>query len=516
MSVTGGTGADVIDLSGAGASVEDLTAEDALTINAGATGVTLEWTDAMGDVADITNDSDFNTDVTIHAHSSNLDLSNTTGTGFTVYTQSASGIAVTISDSGASDRIYGGAGNDVIDVSGGHDTIDGGSGVDTVRFASSFNFTSTGITLLKDAAGFVDNYFSYSADTNQVVISTLGANGIDNLKNVEKVSFTGDGFTQNVLIVGAGGYANLALAYQAAASGDIIYVTDHSKITSSSLDAVVGGVGVGLLIESSGASVINFSEAANINMFGDDVFIINGSSDADTIRDFTNIASNLRNTINGNAGDDRILVDNGSDITYVNGGSGSDTIVGGANDQLSGGDGGDNLLALFGSAYLSGGAGDDLLVNSYLGVGNSHTSVGFTNMVGGTGNDRFMLAGHNDLVSSGYLKTSITDLSTGDLLDLRFLENSAGNSLSTSDLGGTASIVGSSIKVDLAVKGFSLSSSHDEADNAVVLGSGSQVLASNTTTSKLSSAITAGQGGTPVNLDTIFGSLTDVYPQQIA
>jgi hypothetical protein len=258
--------------------------------------------------------------------------------------------------------------------------------------------------------------------------------------------------------------------------------------------------------------VINFSEAANINMFGDRVFTINGSNQADTIRDFTHITTGI-NMINGNAGDDRILVDNGLVTTYVNGGSGNDTIVGGANDQLSGGDGRDNLLALFGSAYLSAGAGDDLLVNSYLGAS---SNVSFTNMVGGTGNDRFMLAGHNDLDSSGYLKTSITDLSTGDLLDLRFLENSLGNSLSTTDLGGTASIVGSSIKVDLGLieKSFDLSTSYSGNDDQAVLNSGSQILASNTTTSKLSTAITAGQNSTQVNLDTIFGSLTDVYQQQ--
>ena len=198
--------------------------------------------------------------------------------------------------------------------------------------------------------------------------------------------------------------------------------------------------------------------------------------------------------------------------TYVNGGSGNDTIVGGANDQLSGGDGRDNLLALFGSAYLSGGAGDDLLVNSYLGAS---SNVGFTNMVGGTGNDRFLLAGNNDLTTAGYLKTSITDLSTGDLLDLRFLENSSENSLSTADLGGTASIVGSSIKVDLGLtdKEFTLSTSSGGDDTQVSLLSGSQVLASNTTTSKLSLAITAGQNSAQVNLDTIFGSLTDVYQQ---
>jgi len=484
-----------------------------LTINADATGVTVEWDDAMDAVADIDNYSYGNGDVTINANGNDLDLSTTTGTGFTVNTQSMTGNAVTITDSHSDDWIYGDAGNDVINVSGGDDAIDGGSGVDTVRFATSFNITSTGIALLKDAAGFVESYFSYSADADEVVINTSdNTNGIDSLKNVEKVTITGDGFTQNVLIVGAGGYANLALAYQAAASGDIIYVTDHSKITSSSLGAVAGDVGVGLLIESgSGTSVINFSQAANINMFGDRAFTINGSNQADTIRDFTHITAGL-NTINGNAGDDRIVVDNASGITYVNGGSGNDTIVGGTNDQLSGGDGRDSLLALFGSAYLSGGAGDDLLVNSYLGAS---SDVSFTNMVGGTGNDRFMLAGHNDLVSSGYLKTSITDLSTGDLLDLRFLENSLGNSLSTTDLGGTASIVGSSIKVNLGLsdKEFTLSTSSGGDDTQVSLLSGSQVLASNTTTSKLSSAITAGQNSAQVNLDTIFGSLTDVYQQ---
>jgi hypothetical protein len=438
----------------------------------------------------------------------------TMGNGFVVNTGSVSGNTITITDSDSNDLIYGDEGDDVINVSGGDDVIDGGSGIDTVRFVTSYNLAPTGIALLKDAAGFVESYFSYSADADEVVINTSDiTNGIDSLKNVEKVTITGESFTQNVLIVGAGGYANLALAYQAAASGDIIYVTDHSKITSSSLGAVVGDVGVGLLIEgASGTSVINFSQAANINMFGDRVFTINGSNQADTIRDFTHITTGI-NMINGNAGDDRILVDNGLVTTYVNGGSGNDTIVGGANDQLSGGDGRDNLLALFGSAYLSGGAGDDLLVNSYLGAS---SNVSFTNMVGGTGNDRFLLAGNNDLVTSGYLKTSITDLSTGDLLDLRFLENSSGNSLSTSDLGGTASIVGSSIKVDLGqtLKVFALSTSSDGDDTEVGLLSGSQVLASNTTTSKLSSAIIAGQGSTPVNLDSIFGGLTDVYQQQ--
>ena len=508
-----GDGADEIELSGAGNGVEDLTAEDVLTINAGATSLTVEWDGFEGATASIDNYAMSDTAVTINANGYDLDLSMTMGSGFVVNTRSVSGNIVTITDSHSADLIYGDAGNDEINVSGGDDVIDGGSGIDQVRFVTSFNFTSTGLALLKDAAGFVESYFSYSADTDAVVINTSDINnGIDYLRNVEQVTITGDDFTQNVLIVGAGGYANLALAHQAAASGDIIYVADHTKITSSSLGAIAGDTGVGLLIESgSGTSVINFSQAANISVFGGHAFTINGSSQVDTIRDFTHITAGL-NTINGNAGDDRILVDNASGIAYVNGGAGNDTIVGGANDQLSGGDGRDNLLALFGPAYLSGGAGDDLLVNSYLGAS---SNVDFTNMVGGTGNDRFLLAGNNDLVTSGYLKTSITDLSTGDLMDLRFLENSADNSLSTSDLGGTASIVGSSIKVDLGLsdKEFTLSTSSGGDDTQVDLLLGSQVLASNTTTSKLSSAITAGQNSAQVNLDTIFGSLTDVYQQ---
>jgi Ca2+-binding RTX toxin-like protein len=272
------------------------------------------------------------------------------------------------------------------------------------------------------------------------------------------------------------------------------------------------------VIESgSGISVINFNlnTYASLSVFGDHAFTINGSNEADIIEDLTQGVTGI-NTINGNRGNDFILVDNGATITYVNGGDDNDVIVGGAGDQLSGGNGHDDLSALYGAAYLSGGAGNDLLVASSL-VGSASDYI---TMLGGSGTDEFVLAGNNDMASSGFLNVKITDLASGDLINLTLLSGAHtydeygvkdvdGGPLEKSDLSGKASITGASIKIDLG--DFALTNGDIDLDSTAKL------LLSNTTVTRVSSAIVVNDSlnaaSVTSNLDAVFGPLTEVYQQ---
>ena len=67
---------------------------------------------------------------------------------------------------------------------------------------------------------------------------------------------------------------------------------------------------------------------------------------------------------------------------------GNDTLIGGDNSQLLGGDGADTLLALGGAAYMSGGAGNDVLLNAYASANSAAKAV---TMVGGAGSEAVAL-----------------------------------------------------------------------------------------------------------------------------
>jgi Ca2+-binding RTX toxin-like protein len=255
--------------------------------------------------------------------------------------------------------------------------------------------------------------------------------------------------------------------------------------------------------------------AGTVSVFGNHNFTINGSSGNDTIFDFTSITTGT-NVINGNAGDDNLVVRSATAAaTIVNGGAGNDVLIGGQNDQLYGGDGNDILLAHNGAAYLSGGAGNDVLFNAYQGGGAAVV------MLGGSGIDTFALIGNNTHANTGAtMNTTIADLSTGDKIDLSFLEThptpGADQTLVIGDLNGKVGLTSAGAVISLA--GFDISSSegnvtaNSQYDVNSVLNSGSQITASSAKASAVATAVGAGFGAeSAVDFNSLFGHLTDTY-----
>jgi hypothetical protein len=134
-------------------------------------------------------------------------------------------------------------------------------------------------------------------------------------------------------------------------------------------------------------------------------------------------------------------------------------------------------------------------------------------MIGGSGNDTFSLMGTGSIIpepEGTYMSTTIADLATGDMIDLSFLERN-GAVLSSSGLNGTASIVGSSVSVNLSNFTLTSTDSNDAAEVEFDLDN-SKLLISNASLTRASTAITSGFTSAPqTNFDSIFAPLTDHY-----
>jgi len=120
-------------------------------------------------------------------------------------------------------------------------------------------------------------------------------------------------------------------------------------------------------------------------------------------------------------------------------------LVGGVGDQLIGGAGNDELVAVQGGASLSGGAGNDVLVNA--GMDGARVT-----MAGGLGNDTFKLdvLGGSTPGATPKLNTLISDLTTTDHIDLSAVLNAAGSAhLAGSDLAGRVSFANSTTSINL-------------------------------------------------------------------
>ena len=517
-SVNAGDGNDTITSSGAGSSIAGGTGNDTITIN----GASARVTDTGGD--------NF---VTVAGSSATVTL----GNGADTITITSTGLSANV-DAGAgnntvigsinSDTITAGSGNDYISAgdgnnhitwTGGNDTIIGGSGIDTVQAIDS-----AVITKYYDRALEVDSHFSFSGGT--VLISQLQAgNGTSVLSGIEKVLIGSTAQnSQTVLIVGAGGYASLTAASADATDGAIIYVADTTLIENgSSINTGLNNISIVL---SSGTNPITMSlaegQVGSVSIFGNHNFTINGTSDVDQIFDFTSITDGT-NIINGNAGSDILVVRNAAAAsTIINGGAGADTLIGGLNDQLYGGDGNDTLLAYNGAAYLAGQAGNDVLFNAYQAVAVAGNSGSAVVMLGGSGTDTFALIGNNTASGSAVtMNTTIADLSSGDKIDLSFLE-SGNNTLVIGGLAGKVSLTSAGTVVSLS--GFDVSSSETGViagvlsttnDTNSALSAESKLTVSGAKASATATALTSGFGAGSVNQDfnALFGSLTDTYIQ---
>jgi VCBS repeat-containing protein len=399
-------------------------------------------------------------------------------------------------------------------------TVLGSSGVhvegaasssDGIQVTSTFDVTNLNATFSEVSNGHITMH------------TAIGDTIISDVEYVQFVDPANSTHVQTVRIVGAGGYATLADATAAAASGDVIYVTDAS-LASGATNGVINHTDLSIYIakgEGAQMALASSLTGAEVRIYGDHSFSLVGSSGNDNIHDFTQIGLGMTNTISGGDGSDKIVAHNNTLGTeLLQGGGGNDILIGGDGAQLQGGDGADILLALGGAAALSGGAGNDVLLNAYA---SAQTATNPTNkavvMSGGAGSDVFGLIGTSDANASGAMKTIVADLGTGDSIDLSFLEkmtagptNSADVSLSsTADLsGGKATMTTSGTTLNL--NSFVATSSEASAGDVNSHVTGGTMTISNATLTKASAAINAGIGAeSTIDFSSTFGPLTDTY-----
>lgn len=144
--------------------------------------------------------------------------------------------------------------------------------------------------------------------------------------------------------------------------------------------------------------------------------------------------------INGQGGNDTIILD-GNSADTVFGGSGNDTLDGGAgNDTLKGQEGEDHILGGAGADSISGGSDNDLLNGDNDAVDPS--LHGIDTIYGGSGNDTLIGGGKADILTGGTgydnfvyqvglgtgneskvgAADQITDFQVGDHIDVRTID----------------------------------------------------------------------------------------------
>lgn len=299
------------------------------------------------------------------------------------------------------DVLNGGAGDDLLAGGAGDDTLTGGSGSDSFRIA----YTIDGWTSL--SANTLDTVTDWTG-SDKIDVTEMGITEFETLKSLLATSSSGV-----VVVSQMNGYQNLLLL-----SG----VTDIASITADNVEL------------SQNTDPDSFSGGAKSDDFfgggGDDTISggggvdrLFGESGNDTLSGGTG-----NDYLSGSGGTDTVNGDSGNDT--ISGGVGDDTLIGGTNnDTIAGGSGDDEI---FGDAQYDGEgdadvqtswalAFDDILKgdsgNDYLAGG-----AGDDTLTGGTGNDRFQMAGNRYENMIDDSTDTITDWSTAsDKIDLREL-----------------------------------------------------------------------------------------------
>jgi hypothetical protein len=424
--------------------------------------------------------------------------------------------------------ITGNAGNNILDGGAGNDILYGGAGTNTILGGDG---TDTAHIYVSSAVTAADVVSSFNLVAGNVVVPGIvgGVASQDTLSGVENLVFnntgTGGG-TQNVRIVGAGGYSTIEAATTETVAGQlagtIIYVATTTAISGAGATVKASGLSLVFAASDNALTLTMDTGVTSVSVYGSRAFTLTGTTAADTIHDYTTIASGKTNTINAGNGDDSVSVHgSAAGITIVNGGAGADTLIGGMNDQLFGGDGNDILLAFDGIAYLSGGAGNDLIVNSYIDTTDTDPTTdtdSYVVMLGGSGIDSFALMGTNT-AKTGEMHTLIGDFATSDIIDLSFLEISTTEAtLALSNLNGKGAMVSAGTSINLS--GFVVSSDDKTGDTAGIddtdINSGplvdSDLIVANTVASRVSTGLTAGFNSSTnlavLDFDSLFGPLT--------
>ncbi len=162
-------------------------------------------------------------------------------------------VSINIQD--GDDTVNAGPGDDTITGGAGNDTIDGGDGIDTVVYS-----------------GNVDDYTATVVGGSvQVVDDNVadGDDGTDMVSNVEMVQFA----DAHVLFVGAGGFASIQAAVDAAVDGDIISVAGGTYTEQ----VVVDGINNLTITSLNGDPVTIVAPASGLVVTGFDAFKDSGA-----------------------------------------------------------------------------------------------------------------------------------------------------------------------------------------------------------------------------------------------
>ncbi|MDP2903738.1 MAG: Ig-like domain-containing protein [Methylovulum sp.] len=446
--ITGGTGADVVQMKAdAGtATITLFTKVDTITVGAGTVGtetatIVMPATDtviATGATLTVNASALTNTAAvfTFTGNAAETDgfLNITGGAGNDVITGDA-----------AADTINGGAGNDTIDTLNGNNVVDAGDGNDTVtagtgadkltggigddRFVLAANLTAadtvdggTGTNVLQVSTA-VASAAVLGGVTNVGTLEVDGATAVTLAANVAPTTFDFADAGDEVLTLNAGYTAatTVVLTGDVTTNADSVINTANAALTVvgnvADFDAtttITGGTGadvVQMKADSGTATITAFTkvdtitvgagtvgtETATIVMPATDTVIANGATLVVNATALTNAAAVFTFTGNAAETDGKLSITGGAGNDVITGNNGADTILGGS-----------------GADAISGLAGLDILT-------------------GGLGNDTFGVSAS----TNGNIFSTITDATAGDILSFTNLgtETFAATKLS---LGSTA------------------------------------------------------------------------------
>ncbi len=303
-----------------------------------------------------------------------IDLSGVTRAAFTL----ATGITVsadggsgndTLIGSEFGDSMTGGAGDDQLTGGLGADILDGGTGT-----GDMIAETSTGtLTLTSNNFSVV-----ISGVTESDTLSNIERANISGSTAANKIDLSGFAVSTGTTINGAGGSdtiigspgPDMILTLSGADSISGLGGADMI-LSGSGNDTISGGDGTDNLNGQNGNDSVSGDAGNDVIVGGAGLDTLNGGADNDFLSGQTEqgllnggdgndvLQGNLlSDTLNGDAGDDRLLGLQGDDL--MSGGDGADTFFGGTgNDTLSGGAGADDLRGEGGSDSIDGGTDSD-------------------------------------------------------------------------------------------------------------------------------------------------------------
>lgn len=303
-----------------------------------------------------------------------IDLSGVTRAAFSL----ASGVAVSADGGGGNDTLIGsefgdsltgGIGDDQLTGGLGTDTLDGGTGTgDAIVESSAGTLTLTSTKFSVVISGVTESDALSNIEQANLSGSTA-ANKIDLSGFTASTSTTVNGAGGNDTIIGSPGPD---MIFTLSGADSISGLGGADMISSGSgNDTLSGGDGIDNLNGQNGNDLISGDAGNDVLVGGAGIDTLNGGSDDDFLSGQTDQGllnggdgndalqgNSLNDTLNGDAGNDRLLGLQGDDL--MSGGDGADTFFGGmGNDTLSGGSGADDLRGEGGSDSMDGGADAD-------------------------------------------------------------------------------------------------------------------------------------------------------------